>query len=171
VNLEIPHLLIGALLLFFGRRFFWLFVGLVGYLVGFDFATGSLNVDPRWLAVVLAALVGVAAAVLAMFFQLAAAGIAGFGVGLYAATALTGTATPSWIAVLCGTVGAVIAVAVFGWALVLLSALAGAAALINPFELAPTMRVVAFVVLAALGIAFQSAGMQRSSGGGRQGRA
>ena len=164
---EILHLLAGVLLLFFGRRFFWLFVGLVGYLFGFEFATEYLSVEPQWLAVGLAALFGVAAAVLAMFFQLIAAGIAGFGAGLYTVTALMATA-PAWIAVLCGVVGAAIAVALFGWALVLLSALAGAAALLDPFDLEPAVRVIAFVVLAALGIAFQAAGMQRSSSGGRE---
>ncbi|MFP8880957.1 MAG: hypothetical protein VCE43_16680 [Myxococcota bacterium] len=164
---EIPHLLAGVLLLFFGRRFFWLFVGLVGYLFGFEFATEYLSVEPRWLAVGVAALVGVAAAVLAMFFQLVAAGVAGFGAGLYVATALMGL-EPAWVAVLCGAVGVLIAVAIFGWALVLLSALAGAAALVDSFDLEPAVRLIVFVILAALGIAFQSAGMQRSSSGKRQ---
>ena len=119
--MEILHLLAGVLLLFFGRRFFWLFVGLVGYLLGFEFATEYLNVESRWLAMGLAALVGVASAVLSMFFQLVAVGIAGFGAGLYAAMELLVSASP-WIGVLCGALGAAVAVAVFGWALVLLSA-------------------------------------------------
>jgi len=167
VSPEILQPLIGVVLLFFGRRFFWLFVGLVGYLVGFDFATGYLNVEPPWLAVGLAALVGVAAAVLAMFFQLVAAGIAGFAAGLYAAMALMGP-EPAWIALVCGAVGALIAVAIFGWALVLLSAVAGAAALVDSIDLEPGVRLIAFVVLAALGVAFQAAGMQRSASGSRE---
>ena len=162
MNLEILHLLAGVLLLFFGRRFFWLFVGLVGYLLGFEFATEYLNVESQWLAMGLAALFGVASAVLSMFFQLVAVGIAGFGAGLYAAMELLVSASP-WIGVLCGALGAAVAVAVFGWALVLLSALAGAAALLDPFDLEPGVRMIAFVVLAALGIAFQAAGMQRGS--------
>lgn len=162
MNPEILHLLIGVLLLFFGRRFFWLFVGLVGYLVGFQVATQYLNVEPHWLAMLLAALFGVVAAVFAMFWQLVAAGIAGFGAGLYVATALMGPGPP-WIALACGAMGALLAVAIFGWALVLLSALAGAAALVDPLELEPAVRGIVFVALAAVGIAFQAAGMRRSA--------
>jgi len=159
---QLPHLLIGVLLLFFGRRFFWLFVGLVGYLVGFQFATQQLNIEPHWLAMLLAALFGVVAAVFAMFWQLVAAGIAGFGAGIYLSTALMGTGPP-WIAIACGAVGALVAVAIFGWALVLLSSLVGAVAIVDSLSLESTVRLIVIVVLAAVGIAFQAAGMRRST--------
>jgi hypothetical protein len=155
------HLGAGVLLLFFGRRVFWLFVGVVGYLVGFEFAEQTLQVEPAWVALAVGLVVGGVAALLAVFFQLVAAGIAGFGVGVYAALELLGPAAPPWLGVACGALGAILAVAVFGWALVILSALAGAAAVLDPFTLSAGLRGLAFVVLAAIGMAVQAAGMPR----------
>jgi hypothetical protein len=157
----LSHLVVGAILLFFGRRLFWLFVGAVGFLSGFELAEQLFGVEPGWVAFAVGLLVGGAAAVLAMFFQLVAAGIAGFGVGVYAALELVGPGAPAWLAALCGAVGAVVAVAVFGWALVVLSAMAGAAALLDPFDLASGTRLIGFVALAALGIGVQAIGMER----------
>jgi hypothetical protein len=52
-------------------------------------------------------------------------------------------------------------VALFGWALVVLSAMAGAAALLDPFDLPSGTRLIGFVGLAALGIGVQAIGMER----------
>ena len=157
----LSHLVVGAILLFFGRRVFWLFVGAVGFLSGFELAEQLFGVEPGWTAVVVGLLVGGAAAMLAMFFQLVAAGIAGFGVGFYAALELAGPGAPAWLAALCGAAGSLLAVVLFGWALVVLSALAGAAALLDPFDLASGARLIGFVVLAGVGIGVQAVGMER----------
>jgi uncharacterized membrane protein YuzA (DUF378 family) len=66
----LSHLVVGAILLFFGRRLFWLFVGAVGFLSGFELAEQLFGVEPGWVAFAVGLLVGGAAAVLAMFFQL-----------------------------------------------------------------------------------------------------
>jgi len=62
----------------------------------------------------------------------------------------------SWLPLLGGIVGAVMMVLVFDWALIVLSALAGARAVLLPFGLEGPWEVVAWLVLAAVGVAYQS---------------
>jgi hypothetical protein len=63
--------------------------------------------------------------------------------------------------VLAGVVGAVIAALVMDWAIIVLTSLAGAAAIVTSFAMAPVLQTVLFVVLASVGIAIQSRGLER----------
>src|SRR5262245_29252329 len=58
-SLPLVHILIGAALLLFGRRLFWLFVAGVGFVVAAQLATTSLRGQPQWLILVIAVGVGV----------------------------------------------------------------------------------------------------------------
>ena len=71
-------ILAGALLLLFGRRLFWLFVGCVGFIVGFDFASNLFQGQPQWLLLAIAIGVGLLGAIASVFIQRLVVGIAGF---------------------------------------------------------------------------------------------
>ncbi|HEY5793016.1 MAG TPA: hypothetical protein VIS74_06945, partial [Chthoniobacterales bacterium] len=76
-----PALQIGAgvILLLMGRRLFWIFVGVVGFLVGFQFGTAAFAGSPWiWL---LAVAVGLAACLLAIVLQKVAVVLAGAAAG------------------------------------------------------------------------------------------
>src|ERR1700756_2718363 len=76
-------ILIAVVLLLFGRRLFWLFVGGIGFIVGFNFATQAFQGEPAWVALAVAAVVGLMAAVLSIFLQRLVVAIAGFFAGGY----------------------------------------------------------------------------------------
>ena len=68
-------ILIGAVLLLVGRRLFWLFVGGVGFLVGFNFAGQALQEQPQWVIFSVAIGVGLVAAIFSIFLQRAVVAI------------------------------------------------------------------------------------------------
>jgi len=162
-------MLIGAVLLLVGRRLFWLFVGGVGFLVGFNYAGQALQEQPQWVILLVAIGVGLVAAILSIFLQRAVVAIAGFFAGGYFLSALAvavlhnnQSAVP-WIAFLVGgLVGAILTAALLDPALILLSSLAGATAIAQNVPLQPVGQGILFVVLLILGIAIQAAQYSRA---------
>ena len=63
------NILIGAVLLTLGRRLFWLFVGFIGFAVGYHFAASMWQPQSQLLLIGVAALEGLVGAVAAVFFQ------------------------------------------------------------------------------------------------------
>lgn len=162
--LMLVDFLLGAALLLFGRRLFWLLVAGAGFLVGAHLADVWLVEQPQWVVVMAAVVAGVLGALLAIFFQRAAFGIAGLlagaAVALQTAAAL-GMTDSQWIpAAIGGALGLLAALLLTDWALIVLSALIGAAALAASltaaFDLQPTIRPLVMLVLAFVGILFQS---------------
>lgn len=152
----------GFLLLAFGRKLFWLFAGLVGFVFGYNFAEHLVGL-PSDVGVVLVALViGSLGSLLAVFFKKVALGIAGFlvgGLGLIWVAAETGwdTGPAIWLgAVVAGLVGALLARFVFEVALVLLSSVFGAALLVDGLDLAGVDPILLFVGLVVAGALFQT---------------
>ena len=72
------RLLLGIGLLLFGRQLFWLFVAVMGFLVGLDWVTPLLPHSPSWVGLLIAVSIGVLGAVLVWLWQWVAGGIAGF---------------------------------------------------------------------------------------------
>src|SRR3972149_6375751 len=70
--------LLGAALLAFGRKLFWLLVAVIGFMVGFYLAGQFLGDQSGWLILVIALVAGGLGAVLALFLQKIALGLAGF---------------------------------------------------------------------------------------------
>ena len=79
--IHIVHILIGLVLLVLGRRLFWVFVGCVGFVVGAQMAQLYLELQPVWIVWAIALLSGLVGALLAVFFQTLAIGLAGLAVG------------------------------------------------------------------------------------------
>lgn len=150
----------GAILLFCGRRLFWLFVGLVGFLFGLESTLSLLDQQPQVIAYVVGALMGLLGAVLAMFLQRIAFGLGGFYAGGYLGLMLAnqlqgGENSTVWF-VVAGLVGAVFAVLLMDWAIVILSALAGAGAIVSGIVgLDGGVTAIVFIVLFFVGCAVQ----------------
>jgi len=153
------HVLAGAAILLLGRRLFWLFVAVVGFLVSFEYAPRLLPDQPEWVVLLVSVVAGAAGAVLSIGLQYVAAAIVGFVGGSYGSVPLGlllfGHGA-SWIPLLGGIVGAVLMVVLFDWTLIVLSAVTGARAVLAPFGLQEGIAIVAWLALAAVGIAVQA---------------
>jgi hypothetical protein len=170
-------LLAGIALLLFGRRLFWLFVGVIGFMAGWYLAVGGWRGAPAGGHLILAFAAGLIGIVLALMAQKLAVALAGFIVGWSAAAWLLGWQTmmlrPGQLLVLAavGVVAAVIAVMVFDFALIFYSAVAGASLIVENVHLSlgRDPRLVLLVVLAVIGAAVQTRYLEH--GGGRVRRA
>ncbi|PIF02903.1 MAG: hypothetical protein CR990_00630 [Desulfococcus sp.] len=131
--MNIPALIIGGIALVFGRKFFWLFTGVMGFSAGFRVTElFQPGISPVIIAGV-GILVGVTCAVIAIFLQKLAIGIAGLICGAYLTLMLLPLlripANHPWTWAFClagGILGTLLLVLFFDWALIALSALAGA---------------------------------------------
>jgi hypothetical protein len=129
--LSLINIILGGALLVAGRKLFWLFVGVAGFIAGMQLATQYWQ-GPELLAIVFGLVVGVIFAVLAIFLQGVAIAVAGFLAGGYILTVLAGMLglnqdAFSWIVYLIGgVIGALLVIVLFDWAIITLSSLAGA---------------------------------------------
>jgi hypothetical protein len=155
-----PGVVVGLLLLLFGRKLFWLFVGAVGFVVGMDVAATLYPHQPDW-ALIAGLILGLIGTVAAIFVQKIAIGIAGFLAGGYFLMSALRTwemqaPETSLISFLIGgVIGALLMYALFNWALIILSSVSGAQLMIQPFGLSHTEASVALAVLAIIGILVQ----------------
>lgn len=159
----------GLALLLLGRSLFWVYVSLLGFLLGFEATQQSIGADMQWLPVLAGIVVGLGAALVAVFFQYWAVGLAGFVGGAYLALNVLGLGMlgdgaflPLLVALTGGVLGAALFVLLFDPALVVLSAVTGASLLLQPFTLSEGAGALLFIALAAAGIAFQFAVLSES---------
>lgn len=164
----IVQILGGLLLLFFGRKLFWVFVGVVGFLAGLQFGTEIMQGQPEWILLLVALVVGLVAALLAVVLQRVAVAVAGgLAGGVFAmqlATSLGAGESPyPLIAFVVGAIIAAILVSiVFDWALIILSSLLGAAAIAQGLPLEGTLESLVMLAIAVVGVVVQSAWFLRS---------
>ncbi len=156
------NMLIGLVLVFAGRKLFWLFVACVGFASGVHFAQNIWPIHSPVPVLILAIVLGAFGAVIAIFFQKAAIVVAGFAAGGYIAMMLidqfTGFAVQmAWLPyIIGGVIGAVILYAVFDWALILLSALTGAAICVQMLTFKAWIEIALFILLSVAGVLFQA---------------
>ena len=91
-NLSVPiiSVIVGAAILLFGRKLFWLFVAALGFAVGLEIAAYFMHEPPVWMTLVIALGLGVLGALLAILLQKLAIAVAGFIAGGRLASALAG---------------------------------------------------------------------------------
>ncbi len=161
--MEWLNILAGLAVLFFGRRLFWLFVGCIGFIVGFELANQMLLGQAAWVILVIALGVGVLGAIASIFLQRIFVIVAGFFSGGYCLSNFAPTVLHSngevvqWIAfAVGGLLGAILSGILLDPALIVLSSLAGATAVSQNVPLEPQARTVLFIVLLVLGIGFQA---------------
>jgi len=165
----IVGVLIGIVILFFGRKVFWLCVAAVGFVVGVEIAPLLINEPSSLLALVIAFVFGVLGALLALFLQKIAIALLGFLAGGKIATAIAAAFFVHYaqystiIFVIGGVIGAILLLAVFGWALIVVSSFIGAYLIKSAIVLPPTGSTLVFIGLAVIGILVQAASFRRSA--------
>ncbi len=156
----LSKIILGLVLLVFGRRLFWLFVAIAGFLVGTEFAAVILAHQPQWIMFLVAVGAGLLGALLAVIAQRVAFGIAGFYAGSYLALMVARSfATPNSsmvIFIVGGVIGAVLAVLIMDWAIIGLSCLVGAGAIVRALALGPGTGAIVFLVLVIFGAFVQT---------------
>jgi hypothetical protein len=153
-------MLVGVVLLLFGRRLYWLFVAGVGFLTGLELAPRLLPGRSEWVVLVTAlglALLGTILAIVAQKFIIALVGlVAGGGIGvlLLRMLGLEGGDLLTWVVyAVAGLLGVLIVLSLFEWGLILLSSLAGANLIIvGVQDWTSVSQGVAFVVMIAVAI-------------------
>ncbi len=162
--------LVGLVILFFGRKLFWLCVAAIGFAAGVEIAPQLLQHPSPWLALTFALVLGFIGALLALFFQKIAIGVAGFIAGGRLAVAIAATIAFSygqyyWLLFLIGgIVGAILLLVLFDWALIFLSAVLGAYLIEGITALPPGGNAVLFIVLVVIGVVVQAASFRRGRG-------
>jgi MFS family permease len=162
----ILNIIFGILLLTTGKKLYWLFVAVVGFVIGLAVAS-KLNLNPLWLNYVVAFGAGVIGAILGTFLQKLAIALVGFIVGGYGAFYLANTllgnkaeTTNMMAFIIGGIVGLLLVASVFNWALYILSAWAGSTLVTRTVtegvKLDPTFGLVLFFVLFVLGMIIQA---------------
>ena len=160
----LANILMGAALLLWGRRLFWLFVAGVGFIAGATFATDVLHLKPDWLILVIALAAGIAGALASVLMQYIVVAVAGFLAGGYVVHAwafAVGFQSPEWIGFLIGGVfGAILVLVLLDWALILLSTLVGATIIVQNAMIERPLMTVLFFVLCMVGIVVQERQMR-----------
>jgi hypothetical protein len=158
-------LILGAILLLLGRKLFWIFVGAIGFLVGFNLAAQYLSDQSTWVILLIAVVAGIIGSVLAVVVQRVAILVAGFLAGGYLAVQLLQmldlnlslSEGVAWLPyVVGGIIGAVLLFVIFDWALILLSSLAGATLITPVINPQPEMETIVFIIILLVGIIVQS---------------
>jgi len=158
----------GLILLFLGRQLFWVFVAVLGFVIGMDLATHLAPGSDDLTVVVLALVAGILGAALAYFFYNVAITAAGFVAGGRIGVELIGGLMPSaqatWLAFIAGgIVGAILLLLVFDWALIVISSLLGASYIVQQIPTPPSASTILLIVLVIAGIAIQALMMRRGA--------
>jgi len=152
----------------FGRKLFWLCVAAVGFAAGVEVAPPLVQHPSPLLALTFALVLGFVGALLAMFLQKIAIGIAGFVAGgrlaLAVAAAFMGNAQQYyWLTfIVGGVIGAILLLILFDWALIFLSSVVGAYLIQAVVALPPTGTAILFTVLVIVGVLIQAGTLRRS---------
>jgi len=159
--LSIMNAIFGGALLLAGRKLFWLFVAVLGFLAGFQF-TSSVWHGPEGLAIIVGLVIGIIFALLAIFLQAIAIGVAGFLAGGYILTVLANmigleaVGALSWIIyIVGGIIGVILVSFLFDWAIITLSSLAGASLVVEAFRPERAMGNLIFFFLFVIGVVVQ----------------
>jgi len=167
INGHMFQLAIGVLLLLFGRKLFWLFVGVVGFLSGVQIASQLFSADSRIEVLAIALALGVLGAILTIFVQHLVVILAGFLAGGHLVISVltlydwNGEHYVWWFALLGGILGGILALMLLDWALIIFSSLIGASLVSQALSLDQAWTVLFSIVLAGAGILIQSRLLER----------
>lgn len=156
------HIVAGIFLLAGGRKFFWFFVGAIGFITGLTFADQILTINSPAITLAAGIILGIIGIFIAVFMQRFAIFVAGFLAGSYIAyMAVTSFGLiPQgvfWITYIAGGIaGAVLLFFLFDWVLIALSSIIGALIIINAFTLDPGIEMAIVIVLTLSGIVIQT---------------
>ncbi len=163
----VAAVVIGALLILFGRKLYWLAAGVVGFGAVFMLTrrlVPELSPEALLITAVVAGIVGAALAIFAHKVLLGLVGGAGGAlIGLWQAQAWGVEQGVGWLvaAVVGGLLGAWLVAKLFEFALVLLSSLLGAQLVVDGLTPPSKWVLPVFVVLVAVGLLAQLRGRRR----------
>lgn len=165
---------LGLVLLFFGRKLFWVFVGVFGFLAGVQIAGRVAHGQSELILLLIALGLGALGAILAIVLQRIAVAVAGWFAGGY--LAIRFVTASGWqgesafrIAFIVGAVLAAIIVSVlFDWALIFLSALTGAVVVSDALPWGQSVEFIVAAVLFLLGAITQARLLERPEPSARQ---
>ena len=172
MNFSVPIVgaLIGAVILFFRRKLFWLCVAAIGFAAGVELAPHLVHEPSALLSLTIALLLGIIGALLAVFLQKIAIGVLGFLAGGKLAGAIAAAFFVHYaqhstiIFVIGGIIGAVLLLVLFDWALIVVSSLIGAHLIVyqSAIVLPQSGSIIVFIGLAVLGVLVQVASLRGS---------
>jgi hypothetical protein len=171
----IAQIVVGLIELLFGRRLFWVFVAVGGFVFGWLVVPAIWADMPTWARVVIGVVLGLILAGLAKLFTRAMVALGGFLIVGPAAVVVVerfGGSLPQgsrnyWIAfAIGGVIGALLLGMFFNWALIILSSLMGAGATVAGIEyftdtLPRWAEIVGGAVLLAIGLMFQAKSLMK----------
>src|ERR1700745_582753 len=155
-SVTIVGVLIGSVILFFGRKLFWLCVSAVGCAVGVEIAPHLVNEPSSVFALLVALALGVLGALLALFLQKIAIAVLGFLSGGKLAGAIAGAffvhyaQYSTFIFLAGGVLGAILLLVLFDWGLIVVSSLIGAHLMQSAIVLPPSGSTILFIGLAII---------------------
>ena len=155
-------MVLGILLLFFGRRLFWLFVGVTGFIAGLTLGPQLISGQSEITILLIAIIAGIIGAFLAIMLEGLAILIAGFLTGGYLMTTFgvslgfSVSAGPSVIYIIGGIIGLLLVAVFFDWAIIFLSTLLGARMLMSLIHISGSVYWMVFLGLVVVGIAVQA---------------
>jgi hypothetical protein len=164
--LNVINLLLGATLLVAGRKLFWLFIAIIGFIAGVQLAPLFWS-GPEWTAIVVGLIVGILFALLAVFIEALAIGIAAFLAGGYVLTTFTSLLGLNegllyWVLfAIGGMIGLLLVMFLFDWALIILTSLAGASLIVQSMVADTGPGGIVFIGLFLLGVLIQGLVLMR----------
>lgn len=155
---------LGLIVLLFGRKLFWLVLGLAGFMAGLTLTLQFLGGEQAgWLVLLIAVLVGLLGAALAIFLQKVAIAVGGFLLGGYALVWVLSLFQPGleqWLWLLTfligGIIGASLLMIIFEIGLIVLTSFVGAAMVVQGLPLAGWVEIILFVFLLIVGFVVQT---------------
>lgn len=162
------NIFLGFVVLLTGRKLFWLFIAALGFLAGASLGPRFIEADPAWLIWVFSLGLGVVGALLAVFLKRLAIAIAGFVGGWYLMMTLATTfdwhlGNADWVLYLIGgLILSGVVSSLYDWALIFLSSIVGALAIVQGLDLSLSPVVISLILLALIvaGVSVQNRSLQ-----------
>ena len=167
-SVPIVGALLGVVILFFGRKLFWLCVAAIGFAAGVEIAPHIAHEPSALLQLTIALVLGLIGALLAVFLQKIAIAVLGFLAGGKLAGAIAAAffvhyaQSSTIIFVIGGIIGAILLLVLFDWALIVVSSLIGAHLVQSAIVLPASGSTIVFIGLAVIGILVQAASLRGS---------
>jgi len=156
-------LVLGILLLVFGRKLFWLFVAAFGFMIGLNLASRYFSGSEEWVTLAIAIIGGLIGAALAVFVKRVAIAAVGFIAGGYITFSLMSLVNAdfgqlTWVAwVVGGILGLIFLTFLFEWTLIILSSVVGAVMITQaiPLPMPVALGTILSVILVIVGMVVQ----------------
>jgi uncharacterized membrane protein YhaH (DUF805 family) len=168
----IPLLFTGSALVLFGRKLYWLVVGLLGFIGGMMLVNKLFEGMSGTTQMLIALGIGVIGGALTLLIQKVALSVAGFAAGGYIALSVIrlldiNLGSWSWVLIVVfGLLGILLVTRIFGWALTLLSSLCGAMIIVQVIHLKGVAAMTAAGAIFLFGVLVQSAILRKGKKAG-----